>query len=202
MQFLEVLQGIASHISWMMVITGLMHLGLFSVRRIELPETHKLKKIGDPALSIGLFPVGLLQMFTLASYLVALVMGQRVPVDPWGLAGTALYTGSMALSGLSAIAQLGQKIPMSVFFCAGTGAITGGSIFHAASGLGLATQGVFAGSILLGLVMYISMFFITKPWEEMIKAIGGATGFSPVMLGNSMLATVLGVISGMGMVVL
>jgi len=50
--------------------------------------------------------------------------------------------------------------------------------------------------------LFLSMFFITLPGQETVKAAGDIFAFGPVMVTNSSITTVLGLLSAMGMVVL
>lgn len=202
MAVLDVLHGIAQHISTVMLATGMMHLALFLIRNARLEEQHPIKRVGEPAVSIALFPMGIIQLLTMGSYILALVVGDRVPTDPWGIGGTMAYCAAMGLGGFSGFSQLGRKFPWAVFAGTGTAIIGGGALYHFASGSGVATAPALAGSVFLGLVLYVAMFFLTLPWNDAIKTLGTATAFSPVMLGTSLAETVLGLISAMGLVIL
>ena len=55
---------------------------------------------------------------------------------------------------------------------------------------------------MIGVILFVSMFFITLPGEATIKAVGNAAAYSFPTLANGFLMSILGVISGMGLVVL
>jgi hypothetical protein len=150
-----------------------------------------------------------MQFISFILWLFMFVTGQRGVVDvlppewqPYGLALTAAYGGSMALSSLSNIGQIGRKVPWAVFTGLGVAAIGGGSVWHTANGLGLSTLPVLGGAGIIALVLFTSMFFITLPGQELVKTTGDALAFGPVMVTNSGVATILGALSAMGMVVL
>ena len=206
---IDTLLGLADHISTWMIAGGGLSLGLFAIRQARLEESHPVKKIGDPAVSLALFPVGIMQMISFVLYLFMMVTGERGVVEalppewqPYGVALTLGYGGSMALSGMSNIGQIGRKVPWAVFTGLGVAAIGGGSVWHTASGLGLNTLPVVGGAGLIALVLFTSMFFITLPGQELVKTAGDIFAFGPVMVANSGVATVLGALSAMGMVIL
>ena len=206
---LATLLGLADHISTWMILGGGLSLGLFGIREARLDPHHPVKKIGEPVVSVALFPVGIMQFISFVLYVFMLVTGERGAVallppewQPYGVAMTAGYGGSMLLSGMSNIGQIGRKVPWAVFSGLGVAAIGGGSVWHTASGLGLSTLPVLGGAGLIGLVLFVSMFFITLPGQETVKAAGDIFAFGPVMIANSSVATILGALSAMVMVVL
>ena len=192
-----------------MVVGGGMSLGLFAIRQARIDPQHPVKKIGEPVVSVALFPVGIMQFISFILYLFMLITGERGAVallppewQPYGTILTAGYGASMLLSGMSNIGQVGRKVPWAVFTGAGVAAIGGGSVWHTASGLGLETLPVLGGAGIIALVLFTSMFFITLPGQETVKAAGDIFAFGPIMVTNSAVATVLGALSAMGMVVL
>lgn len=206
---LATLLGLADHISTWMIAGGGLSLALFGIREARLDPQHPVKKLGDPIVSVALLPVGVMQFISFILYVFMLVTGERGAVallppewQPYGLAMTAGYGGSMLLSSMANIGQIGRKVPWAVFTGLGVAAIGGGSVWHTASGLGLTTLPVLGGAAGIGLVLFVSMFFITLPGQETVKAVGDALAFGPVMVANSSVATVLGLLSAMGMVVL
>ena len=206
---LATLLGLADHISTWMIAGGGLSLALFGIREARLDPQHPVKKLGEPAVSVALFPVGIMQFVSFVLYLFMLITGERGAVallppewQPYGMAMTVGYGGTMLLSSLSSIGQIGRKVPWAVFTGAGVAAIGGGSIWHTASGLGLATLPVLGGAAGIALVLFMSMFFITLPGQETVKAAGDIFAFGPVMVTNSSITTVLGLLSAMGMVIL
>ena len=185
-----------------MIVTGITHLTLFAIKQAPLEAHHPVKKLGEPITSIALFPIGLIQLFTLFSYWASLYMGNRVPTDPWGVLGTVFYSTTMLGGGFSAFSQIGRKVPWAVFMGAGTAIIGGGAIYHAASGANLSTAPVLAGSAFIGIVLYVAMFFITLPWATALNKLGNITANSTVVMITAVLSSVLGVLSGIGLVVL
>lgn len=206
---IETLLGLADHISTWMIAGGGLSLGLFAIRQARLPETHPVKKIGDPAVSVALFPVGIMQMISFVLYLFMMVTGERGVVEalppewqPYGVALTGIYGGSMALSGMSNIGQIGRKVPWAVFTGLGVAAVGGGSVLHTANSLGLSTLPILGGAGVIALVLFVSMFFITLPGQETVKTAGDFFAFGPILVANSSVATILGALSAMGMVIL
>jgi len=199
---LDVLNMVASHISTVMIVTGLLHLTLFGIHQSSLPEYHPAKKYGKTAISVALFPVGIVQIYTLASYILALAGGNRLPTDPWGVTGTLLYCVVMGVGGFSGFSQIGRKCPWAVMLGGGTAVIGGGALYHFASSQSIATLPALAGSVFIGFVLYVAMFFITLPWSEGVKTLGNVTAFSPFMLGTSVVETLLGTIAAMRLVIL
>ena len=194
--------GSKDHISTMLVLTGVLQLSLVALRKVPLPATHPLKRLASPGVSIALFPIGLLDYYVMVAYLLSVAVTPRTVTAPWGLAGTAVYAAALGVGGFTASSQVGRKLPTSVLI-AGAGALAGGGALAEAvlhNGLG-AWLAMGAGGF-IGLVVYVSLFFTVLPWEATLKTIGGVTAFSPVSTGVAVLETLLGVASGIGMVML
>lgn len=202
MGVVDALNAVAGHISSVMLITGFMQLAVVSIRKWKLLETHPIKKYGDPALSVALLPMGTIQLYTMLAYILALLLGDRVPLDLWGQLGTLAYIAAMGVGGFSSVSQVGRKVPWAVLIGLGTASIGGGSIYQWATGLGFVSNWVLAGSVLAGLGLYVSAFLMAQPWSELIEKMGNASAYSPPMIANSLALIILGVISGMGVVVL
>jgi len=206
MDFLSLLLGFIvgskDHISTMLVLTGVLQLALVALRKAQLPATHPLKKLAAPGISIAFFPIGLIDYYVMAAYLLSVAVTPRTVTDPWGLAGTAAYAAMLGVGGFTASSQVGRKLPTSVLI-AGAGALAGGgALYEAVLRNGLGAWLALGSGGFIGLVVYISLFFTVLPWEHTLKAIGGVTAFSPVSTGVAVLETLLGVASGIGMVIL
>lgn len=207
---LDTLLGWSSHISTIMLITGMLHLGLIGIRAAALPADHPIKKWGETGVSTALFPMGVLQIVSLALYVWTLGTGVRdaslwylpPPYNLSGLIGSALYGGSMAAGGVSAVSQIGRKVPWAVLSGGAVGAIGAGSVWAVANGAQIDLTLALAGSGLIGFILFLSMFFVTLPGEATLKAVGNAAAYSAPTLINGALMSILGVISGMGLVVL
>lgn len=208
MSAVDAILAVAGHKSTILFVTGLLHLALFGVRRSAEPG---IKRLETP-LSAALFPVGILQTVAFYSYLVELAIGGRGTVfSPYfqvfqgGMvpALATVVTGfTMAAAGFSATSQLGRKLPWSVMAGGGMAAVTGGSIYYVASGAGAGGAVVLGGSALIAIIMFMVGYWLTAPWASLFKSLGNYTAFSPVILLTSLGATMLGLISGMGLVVL
>lgn len=178
------------------------------VRKAVLPEEHAVKKYGENLISLALFPAGIIQFISFAVYLFALLMGWRGPAllppeyAAYSIPYTVVQGGSMLIGSLSAIGQIGRKVPWAVFTGGAVGAVGAGSVWTAANGLNLGTLPVLLGAAGIGLVLFVSMFFITLPGQEVVKVAGDTFAFSPLVIGNGALMSVLGIISAMGLVVL
>lgn len=209
MSTLDLLLGMANHISTWMILGGGLSLGLYGIREARLTEHHPIKKIAEPAVSVALFPVGIMQIISLALYIFLIITGERgianiLPpeLQQYGAIATVGYAASMGLSGTGNIGQIGRKVPWAVLGGGGVAVIGAGSIWHTASGLGLGTLPVLGGAAFIGIILFVAMFFITLPGQETVEVVGNAMAFGPVMVGNSVTAAVLGVFSAIGMVVL
>jgi hypothetical protein len=190
-----------------MIISGALHLALVGVRRNTLPAEHPVNKYGENAISAVLFPVGVLQFISFIVYLIMILFGVRGPaaLPPEYAQYSTLYTvlqgGSMVVGGMSGIGQAGRKFPWAVLAGGGVAALGAGSVWTAATP-------VFDGYIPLalssgiGIILFLSMFYLSLPAQETIKAAGDAFAFSPLTIGNGALQSVLGLISALGVVVL
>jgi hypothetical protein len=190
-----------NHISTMLVLTGILQLSQVALRKAKLPATHPAKRIAAPAVSVALFPVGLLDFYVMAAYLLSIALTPRT-VSSLGLAGTAAYAAVLGVGGFTASSQVGRKLPTSVLV-AGAGALAGGGALYEAvlhNGLG-AWIAMGAGGF-IGLVVYVALFFTVLPWESAMKTLGKAAAFSPFSTAMAVAETLLGVASGIGMVIL
>ena len=205
---LDTLLGWSSHISTIMLITGSLHLALIGVRAAKLPADNPIKRWGENGISAALFPMGILQFVSFALYLWTILVGARGPASlppeyaQYSLIYTILTGGSMVTGSLSAIGQIGRKVPWAVLTGGAVGAVGAGSVWTVANGTNLATLPVLGGSALIGLILFVSMFFITLPGQEVVKTTGDFFAFSPITLANGTLMSLLGALSAMGLVVL
>jgi hypothetical protein len=208
MSTLDAVLAVAGHKSTILTVTGALHLLLFAIRRSPDPRV----KRADTYVSVALFPVGLLQTLSLCSYIVELLVGGRALVySPYFQvfeggwvpgAATAAYGFTMGAAAFSATAQLGRKFPYSVMVGGGLAVVTGGGVWSLASGVGVTGAVVMGGCTLIALLMFMVGYWVTKPYADLYKVLGTYTAFSPVVLLTSLGATMLGIISGMGLVVL
>lgn len=202
--------GWFDHYSTIMIITGLLHMALLGVRSARLPEYHFVKRHGENIISGALFPAGIVQFVSAILYLwEVLVTGTRGPalILPPEYAGyawpaTALFAGSMLVGSVSATGQIGRKVPWAVLTGGATAAIGGSGVWALASGVGVGGLPVVGGAGLIALVLFVAMFYITLPGEQVIKTVGNVSAFSPLVLVNSSIMTVLGALTGMGLVIL
>jgi hypothetical protein len=118
----------------------------------------------------------------------------------WTIPYTVLQGGSMVVGSASAIGQAGRKVPWAVLAGGGVGAIGAGSVWTASNFLGGYAPLALSGFI--GLILFVAMFYLTLPAQETIMAAGDIFAYSPVAIGNGALMTILGFISGIGVVVL
>ena len=201
--------GWFDHYSTIMIITGLLHMGLLGVRSARLPDYHFVKRHGENIVSGVLAPVGIVQSISSMLYIWEVLTGTRGPaviLPPeyavYGVPATALFAGSMVFGSVSAISQIGRKVPWAVMAGGGSATIVGTSVWAVATQVGLAGLPVVLGSAGLAFFMFIMMFFVTLPGEATIKAVGNTMAFSPLVLVNSTLMGVLGILTGMGLVIL
>jgi hypothetical protein len=203
---LDTLINWSSHISTIIFVTGLLHLSLVGVRKAQLPSDHPIKKYGETGLSVALFPMGIFQFISFIVYLIAIIFGVRGPAlmppewASWTIPYTVLQGGSMVVGSASAIGQAGRKVPWAVLAGGGVGAIGAGSVWTASNFLGGYAPLALSGFI--GLILFVAMFYLTLPAQETIMAAGDIFAYSPVAIGNGALMTILGFISGIGVVVL
>jgi hypothetical protein len=153
-----------------------------------------------------------MQTVTFAAYVVELLVGGRALVySPYFQvygggwvpgAATGLTAFTMGAASFSATSQLGRKMPWSVMAGGGLAVLTGGGVYSLASGVGAGGAAIMGGCVLIALIMFMVGFWLTAPWASLVKSLGNYTAFSPVILLTSLGATMLGIISGMGLVVL
>lgn len=208
MSTLDAVLAVAGHKSTILTVTGLLHLALFAIRRSSDPRA----KRADTPVSVALFPVGIMQTVTFAAYVVELLVGGRALVySPYFQvygggwipgAATAGVGFTMIAAAFSATAQIGRKIPYAVIVGGGLAVLTGGGIYSLATGVGIGGAVVMGACVLVALIMYMVGYLLTKPYADLIKVFGEYTAFSGVVLLTSLGATMLGIISGMGLVVL
>ena len=107
----------------------------------------------------------------------------------------------MVLGGASGIGQAGRKFPWAVLAGGGVAALGAGSVWTAASPIfdGYIPLALSSG---IGIILFLSMFYLTLPAQETIKAAGDAFAFSPLTIGNGALMSVLGLVSALGVVIL
>lgn len=200
-----------NHLSWALFLIGLGHLGLLAIRKAELPENHALKTWGGTILSWGLFGGGIAQWGITAFYLKDIFFGERGVVfspyyafeNSWLPALITLFYGvTMAIGGFSAIGQVGRKLPAATLVGIGTGGLIGASVFHTTSGVGLATMPAVGIGVIFAIVMYGVAYIFTAPFEGLLKNGGEYCAYSPVMVITGAIMTILGAISGVGLVVL
>jgi len=191
-----------NHISTMLVLTGLLQVSQVALRKAKLDPTNPLKRFASPGVSIALLPIGLLDFYVMAAYLLSVAVTPRTVTVPWGLAGTALYAGMLGAGGFTASSQLGRKLPTSVLIAGGAAVAGGGALFEAVLRNGLGAWIAMGAGGFIGLVVYVTLFFTVLPWEAAMRALGKVVAFSPIMSAVAVLETLLGVASGIGMVVL
>jgi hypothetical protein len=195
-----------SHISTILFITGALHLALVGIRKANVASNHPIVKYGEPAVSVALFPVGVIQFISFFVYLIAIIFGLRGPaaLPPewagWSIPYTVLQGGSMVVGSASAIGQAGRKVPWAVLAGGGIGVVGAGSVWTATNFLGGYAPIALTGFI--GIILFVAMFYLTLPAQETIMAAGDAFAFSPVTIINGALMSILGFISGIGVVIL
>ena len=201
--------GWFDHYSTIMIITGLLHMGLLGVRSAKLPDYHFVKKYGENVVSGALFPAGIVQLISSVLYVWEVLTGTRGPAlilppeyAAYAAPATALFAGSMVVGGISATGQIGRKVPWAVLSGGSAAALGGAGIWSLASHAGVTGLPVYGGAGLIALVLFVAMFYITLPGEAVIKTVGNVSAFSPVVLINSSIMTVLGALTGMGLVIL
>ena len=205
---LDTLVAWSNHISTILFTTGVLHLALVGIRKATLPPEHPLQKYGANAVSVALFPGGVLQFISFAVYLVALILGLRGPAalppewSRWTIPFTIVQAASMVIGSASAIGQAGRKMPWAVLAGGGIGVIGAGSVWTAASPVLSGGYTTLALSGFIGIILFVAMFYLTLPAQETIKASGDIFAFSPITIANGALMSILGFVSGIGVVIL
>ena len=203
---LDTIVAWSSHISTILFLTGILHLSLVGVRRAQLPNENPIKRYGETVASVALLPVGIFQFTSFIVYLIAIILGLRGPAllppewSIWTIPYTVLQGGSMLVGSMSAIGQAGRKVPWSVMAGGGAAALAGGGVWTSTSFLGGYTP--LALSSFIAIVMFVAMFYLTEPARATIAAVGDVFAYSPFVIGNGALMTILGFISGIGVVIL
>jgi len=190
-----------NHISTMLVLTGVLQLSQVALRKVQLAPTNPVKRVVAPGVSVALFPVGLLDYYVMAAYLLSIALTPRT-VSSLGLAGTAAYAAVLGVGGFTASSQIGRKLPTSVLV-AGAGALAGGgALYEAVLRNGLGAWIAMGSGGFIGFVVYVALFCTVLPWESAMKTLGKAAAFSPFSTAVAVVETLLGVASGIGMVIL
>lgn len=195
----SLLSFFGSHLSLTTLIGSLGALALVGLRKAQLPSDHPLKRLAQPALTVSLFPIGLIQLMTAVAYGWSLLRGDRV-VDPFAVNLAFLLLGGV--SGFNNFAQVGRKIPWAPLFGGGIGALTSAGLYYVAAPLNPGTVPVVGACVAIALLLWYSMTLVLLPVQETVKALGDVSAFSPVMIGLQVPAAVLAILAAMQVVVL
>lgn len=208
MNAIGVVLAVAGHKSTILCLVGGLHLALFATRR----SSHPSVKRAETPISAALFPAGILMLVTFFSYVVELLVGGRGMVySPYFMVfaggmipgvATGVSAFTMGAASFSATSQLGRKLPWSVMAGGGLAVLTGGGVYSLATGVGAGGAVIMGGCAVIALIMFMVGYWLTAPWAGLFKTLGEGTAFSPVILLTSLGALLLGIISGMGLVVL
>lgn len=196
---MSLLSFFGAHLSLTTLVGSLGALALVGLRKSRLPADHPLKRLAQPALTTGLFPIGIIQLMTAVAYAWALLQGER-PVDAFGVNLAFLLLGGV--SGFNNFAQIGRKIPWAPLFGGGIAALTGAGIYFVATPFNAGTVPVVGASVAIALLLWYSMTLVLLPIQETVQALGNVSAFSPVMVGMQVPAAALAVLAVMGVVVL
>ena len=181
------LNALGSHLSTWMFVNGLVTLVPTAIRRSSNPAVKTL----DPIVAFIQLVVGCLTMWSGGYYLATVFQGGR----PLNLPAAVALLGG----GFSSFASATRRWPWAVVFGLGVGGVGAFSIYNLASGL---TQWWLGGAIIVFVLLFYAVWYLTKPSEELMHKLGAATSWTPFALVSGTLQAVFGVITALGVVVL